>query len=214
MKRNFYLPTNFTNNAERCQNIELVKIRATYKVAIISTLCYSCIFVKFVGHKKQLKDLPFALHVGLQNDAGSDFADKGFVAPPLLPQPAVDHGTVGKHGGETFVVESDGYVGQSLTQFAAKRLDALLIFRRPPVRLRGQTDNEKFHALAAHIVFEPIEEFGGIYGRQPVRNDFQGVGNGNACAALTVVEGKNARHLWGFEENLTIIVNKKIMSHE
>ena len=51
MKRNFYLPTNFTNNAERCQNIELVKIRATYKVAIISTLCYSCIFVKFVGHK-------------------------------------------------------------------------------------------------------------------------------------------------------------------
>ena len=53
MKRNFYLPTNFTNNAERCQNIELVKIRATYKVAIISTLCYSCIFVKLVGHKNQ-----------------------------------------------------------------------------------------------------------------------------------------------------------------
>ena len=34
------------------ENIELVKIRATYKVAIISTLCYSCIFVKLVGHKK------------------------------------------------------------------------------------------------------------------------------------------------------------------
>ena len=32
------------------ENIELVKIRATYKVAIISTLCYSCIFVKFVGY--------------------------------------------------------------------------------------------------------------------------------------------------------------------
>ena len=37
---------------------------------------------------------------------------------------------------------------------------------------------------------------------------------GNARAALTVVEGKNARHLLGFEENLIIIVNKAIMSHE
>ena len=35
----------------QAENIELVKIRATYKVAIISTLCYSCIFVKFVGKK-------------------------------------------------------------------------------------------------------------------------------------------------------------------
>ena len=35
------------------ENIELVKIRATYKVAIIYTLYYSCIFVKFVGYKKQ-----------------------------------------------------------------------------------------------------------------------------------------------------------------
>ena len=34
------------------ENIELVKIRATDQVAIISTLCYSCIFVKLVGHKK------------------------------------------------------------------------------------------------------------------------------------------------------------------
>ena len=61
-KRSFYLPTNFTNfrasehRAEfirnlpsAAENIELVKIRATYKVAIIWTLCYSCIFVKFVG---------------------------------------------------------------------------------------------------------------------------------------------------------------------
>ena len=29
--------------------IELVKIRATYKVAIISTLCYSCIFLDIFG---------------------------------------------------------------------------------------------------------------------------------------------------------------------
>ena len=29
------------------------EIRATYKVAIISTLCYSCIFVKFVGIKNR-----------------------------------------------------------------------------------------------------------------------------------------------------------------
>ena len=36
------------------ENIELVKIRATYKVAIIYTLYYSCIFVKFVGKKKLL----------------------------------------------------------------------------------------------------------------------------------------------------------------
>ena len=195
MKRNFYLPTNFTNNAERCQNIELVKIRATDQVAIISTLCYSCIFVKFVGHKKQLKDLRFALHVRLQDDAGADFVNEGFVAPALLPQPAVDHRAVGQHGGETLVVESDGYVGQGLAQLAAKRLDALLIFRRLPVRLRGQADNEEFHALAAHIVFEPGKQLGSLNGRQPVRNDFQGVGNGNARAALTVVEGKNARHL-------------------
>ena len=61
-KRSFYLPTNFTNFRARehraefirnlpsaAENIELVKIRATYKVAIIWTLCYSCIFVKFVG---------------------------------------------------------------------------------------------------------------------------------------------------------------------
>ena len=164
--------------------------------------------------KKQLKDLRFALHVRLQDDAGADFVNEGFVAPALLPQPAVDHRAVGQHGGETLVVESDGYVGQGLAQLAAKRLDALLIFRRLPVRLRGQADNEEFHALAAHIVFEPIEQLGSLNGRQPVRNDFQGVGNGNARAALTVVEGKNARHLWGFEENLTIIVNKKIMSHE
>ena len=35
------------------ENIELVKIRATYQVAIKTIENVSCIFVKFVGHKKQ-----------------------------------------------------------------------------------------------------------------------------------------------------------------
>ena len=33
--------------------VELVKIRATYKVAIIKTLCYSCKFVKIRGQKNR-----------------------------------------------------------------------------------------------------------------------------------------------------------------
>ena len=42
---------NLKANFRAAENIELVKIRATYKVAIISTLCYSCKLVKFVGKK-------------------------------------------------------------------------------------------------------------------------------------------------------------------
>ena len=46
--------------AERSRNIELVKIRATYQVAIKTIENVSCIFVKFVGHKNQEQNCLFS----------------------------------------------------------------------------------------------------------------------------------------------------------
>ena len=46
--------------AERSRNIELVKIRATYQVAIKTIENVSCIFVKFVGHKNQEQNYLFS----------------------------------------------------------------------------------------------------------------------------------------------------------
>ena len=42
------------------ENIELVKIRATYQVAIKTIENVSCIFVKFVGHKNQEQNYLFS----------------------------------------------------------------------------------------------------------------------------------------------------------
>ena len=46
--------------AERSRNIELVKIRATYQVAIKTIENVSCIFVKFVGYKNQGQNCLFS----------------------------------------------------------------------------------------------------------------------------------------------------------
>ena len=46
--------------AERSRNIELVKIRATYQVAIKTIENVSCIFVKFVGYKNQGQNYLFS----------------------------------------------------------------------------------------------------------------------------------------------------------
>ncbi len=46
--------------AERSRNIELVKIRATYQVAIKTIENVSCIFVKFVGYKNQEQNCLFS----------------------------------------------------------------------------------------------------------------------------------------------------------
>ena len=50
----------YSKSAEAAENIELVKIRATYQVAIKTIENVSCIFVKFVGYKNQGQNYLFS----------------------------------------------------------------------------------------------------------------------------------------------------------
>ena len=139
-----------------------------------------------------------ALHVVLENDASTDFVDKSFIIlPTLLANATVKDGAVGKHGGETFVVEVDGHAWDDLLQSVSKLDDALLILRRLTIGLRGQTDNESLHRLFGNVVFEKLHEFLRVDRCESVGNDLCGVSHRDACALFAVVDGEDAHDFWG-----------------
>lgn len=134
--------------------------------------------------------LLFTCHKVLQYDACWDFIDEGFVASLHHGESSVEHRLVGDCGSEAFVVEVQGHFGEALAEFSCEGPYACSIFRGLSVELLRHTDNDTLHLLPLEVVGEERHKLLRVHRRKPVCDDLHRVGDGDTCAALSVVDGK------------------------
>ena len=88
----------------------------------------------------------------MQDDGGGNLIDEGLVLPRLLVEAAVNHGTMGQHGGETLVNILDGHFGLRLLPSGHELLHPRQILARLTIGLHRLAYDDALHGLLGHVI--------------------------------------------------------------
>lgn len=81
----------------------------------------------------------------------------------------------GGFGGITFILSKNGDIGKSFLELGDKVIDLIGNLGRVPVRVQGESDDERFYGFGGAILAQEVEQVGGRYGSEWGGNNFKWV---------------------------------------